>query len=1174
MKLIRIVVLSLMAVPTLQAQEYTRGVGVYPGDPREDFSPVMRVDSTTYRNLALRRPAYHSSSYDYNLTAQLVTDGIKATRLPHWVATATSQQGALNKNQREWLLDDNWVTGVDLKGARGWVQIEIGGGDGPPEVDRVDVDARVLARGEPENWACIVSGSGDGQAWKELGEADGMARPGGELRTSIRLNGTSRSRFYRVAFEDPRATGWEVGEVTFFHDNQRLPLGGPGDFTSAWMPAGKGEEWIYVDLGAVCTFDRVALYWIRHPAVASIQVSDDADNWKLVQELAATSATTDDLRLPQPAQGRYVRVLMTHPISPDGYVLSEMEVYGRGGPLPQPKPGPALRSTPAGRLDLAGGAWRLQRDSLVNASGETLSQPGFHDQDWVIATVPGTVLASYVNARAVPDPNYGDNQLMISDSFFYADFWYRNEFVAPRAFAGKRVWLNFEGINWKADVFLNGEELGRVDGGFARGRFDVTSRLRLGQKNALALRVEKNTTPGSVKEKTFEYPDKNGGALGADNPTYHASIGWDWIPTIRGRNTGIWNDVYLSVSGPVTLADPLVTTTLPLPDTTYADVSVGVTLRNHEARSVSGILSGRFGEAAFEMPVTIEASGSKTVKLDPPSHPALRLQNPKLWWPTGYGDPNLYPVELKFQTADKQLSDTASFRAGVRQFTYSEEDGALKIWINGRRFVPRGGNWGFSESMLRYRAREYDVAVRYHRDMNFTMIRNWVGQIGDDAFYDACDRYGIVVWQDFWLANPWDGPDPEDNSMFLRNAKDTILRIRNHPSVGLYCGRNEGYPPRPLDDGIRRLLADLDPGLHYISSSADDVVSGHGPYRAMPVKFYFDRRATPKLHSELGMPNIVTLDSLRAMMPEAAMWPQGRLWGLHDFCLQGAQGGSSFREQIEKSYGGADNVADWVGLAQFVNYEGYRAMFEAQSHNRMGLLIWMSHPAWPSLVWQTYDYYFEPTAAYFGSKKASEPLHIQWNPSSDSIEVVNYSAGPAPGLTARAEVLNMDGALMWEKTASLDSTEDSATSRIKMEYPSGLTPVHFLRLKLMRGEETVSENFYWRGIEEGNYRALRELPKVKLEAATRVERQGNRWQLTTELRNVSTRPALMVRLKAVRNITGDRILPVLYSDNYVALMPGERRAIRVELGDADTRGEKPRVVIEGFNVGEVAEKEP
>ena len=121
------------------------------------------------------------------------------------------------------------------------------------------------------------------------------------------------------------------------------------------------------------------------------------------------------------------------------------------------------------------------------------------------------------------------------------------------------------------------------------------------------------------------------------------------------------------------------------------------------------------------------------------------------------------------------------------------------------------------------------------------------------------------------------------------------------------------------------------------------------------------------------------------------------MWGLHDFSLQGAQGGESFRGIIEKNYGGADNVADWLTLAQFVNYDGYRAMFEAHAKNRMGLLLWMTHPAWPSFVWQTYDYYFEPTAAYFGAKKANEPLHIQWNPVTDNVDVVNYSAGAAHG---------------------------------------------------------------------------------------------------------------------------------------------------------------------------------
>jgi hypothetical protein len=450
--------------------------------------------------------------------------------------------------------------------------------------------------------------------------------------------------------------------------------------------------------------------------------------------------------------------------------------------------------------------------------------------------------------------------------------------------------------------------------------------------------------------------------------------------------------------------------------------------------------------------------------------------------------------------------------------------------------------------------------------MNFTMIRNWVGQTGDEEFYEACDKHGIVVWQDFWLANPVDGPNPDDNELFLQNAKDFVLRIRNHPSVGLYCGRNEGDPPKPIDDGIRQMLPELHPGLHYISNSAWGVVSGGGPYAAQTPKYYLRSRATTKLHSELGMPNIVSYDSLRQMMPEADLWPQGLSWGLHDFNLNSAQRLSGFRSMIDKSYGGADNAKDWVTLAQFINYDGYRAIFEAQSKNRMGILLWMSHPCWPSFVWQTYDYYFDPTAGYFGSKKGSEPLHIQWNSATDAIEVVNYSAGTVSGLKAKVEILNLDGTVKWEKSAAVDSTEDSVVAPITMEYPEELSPVHFIRLKLTRGDAVVSENFYWRGTEENNYTALRSLPKVSLGAMTRVEKQGSRWMLKTEINNISKHPALMVHLKVVRSKNSDRILPALYSDNYVSLMPGEKRTIRIQIEDADTRGESPRIVMEGFNI--------
>ena len=159
-----------------------------------------------------------------------------------------------------------------------------------------------------------------------------------------------------------------------------------------------------------------------------------------------------------------------------------------------------------------------------------------------------------------------------------------------------------------------------------------------------------------------------------------------------------------------------------------------------------------------------------------------------------------------------------------------DKDTKLKIYINNRRLVPLGGNWAFSENNLNYRGREFDAALRHHKEMNYNMIRNWVGMTGDKEFFEACDRYGIMVWQDFWLANPADGPDPDDNSMFMDNARDFVLKIRNHPCIGIYCGRNEGYPPKTLDDGLRETVASLHPGLDYISSSADDGVSGHGPY--------------------------------------------------------------------------------------------------------------------------------------------------------------------------------------------------------------------------------------------------------------------------------------------------------------------------------------------------------
>jgi len=306
---------------------------------------------------------------------------------------------------------------------------------------------------------------------------------------------------------------WGLGDVGFYNGADRVEIGGPYSFTSACKSGGLGEEWVYVDLGEICAFDHVILHWIAPAAAGNVQVSNDAKQWRSVAAVHGASSR-EEIGIKPSARGRYVRVLMTRPASSDGYVLSELEVFGRGGLRAQAKSMPPPEQD--GNLHLGGGSWRLQRADLAASTGEVLSCVGFADDTWLVATVPGTVFTSYLNAGAIPDPNFGENQLFVSDSFFFSDFWYRTEFHASAASPGELQWLEFSGINWKANVFLNGERLGRIEGAFQRARYNITGKLKTVGPNALAVFIERNATPGSAKQKTYETPGKNGGALGAD----------------------------------------------------------------------------------------------------------------------------------------------------------------------------------------------------------------------------------------------------------------------------------------------------------------------------------------------------------------------------------------------------------------------------------------------------------------------------------------------------------------------------------------------------------------------------------------------------------------------------------------------------------------------------------
>ena len=1162
-----LVLLALLSLAACGRNESPRSLdpGVYPGNPTENYSPSLQKGDG-YRNIALLRAARHSSAANYDQTAQMVTDGLYADGPSPWVEVFWNGE-PLSAMEGGFLTDQN-LSSLLCSGSE--TDFELVFHRYAPVADRILVAA---SGNRPQGTVLTVEGKTEDGTWQSLGNARPQAAVNTLLIHPWEFSIPCPAAFSAYRFHlEGLPNYFTVNEVFFYKDDLLVDALPSSRFVSSWKSAGTEDEWVSIDLGAPSSFDKMSFAWVNGPRKATVQASKDGENWK---DIATFEGAQSEIKFSR-AKGRYVRLCLSGTENGQPFELGEWEVYGKGGTQAVAHPAPAREGA---RQLLSGGGWKLQRAPQVAFSGEEIATAGFQDTGWLVATVPGVVLTTYIDNGAVEHPNFGENQLFISDAYFRSDFWYRNVFQA--SIDTPRQFLHFEGINYQAVVYLNGRFLGIIDGAFRAADFDVTGILQDGD-NALAVKVIHNPSYGTAKEQTAYTPQGNGGILGGDNPTMHATIGWDWIPTVRGRDIGIYDDVWVSYAGPVTVEDPFVRTELPLPDTTRATVFAQATLVNHVGTPVSGTLEWKFGDLTVSEPVELEPGERKDVVLDPQV-----LENPRLWWPKGYGEQNLYPVSFRF-TADGQVSDAKEFLSGVRQmdfsmdaytplrgfqggFTGRNDAKRLSLFVNGRRFIGFGGNWGFPEQLLNYRDREYDAAVRYHAEMNFTMIRNWVGMTSHRAFYEACDRHGIMIWQDFWLANPWDGPDPMDQERFNAIAEEYVKRIRNHPSIGLYVGRNEGYPPERIDSFLAEMVEKEHPGLYYIPHSAADGVSGGGPYNALKPAQYFRVRGRDKFHSEMGMPAVMTYESMVLAMGEDALDPvntlahPNRMYGLHDYTLgrvaNNAQQAESFNELLADAFGEPADAKQFAELAQWINYDGYRAMFESRGQYRRGLLLWMSHPAWPSMVWQTYDYFFEPTGAYFGCKKACEPLHIQLNLLTREVEAVNYHAGNRTGLTAKVSVLDMEGKELDGFTGQLDLPEDSTAVVGTLPVPEDVTPVYYVKLELSDTDgKSLSTNFYVQGKEEGNLQALNQLDK----ASVKVSFTGNGpWKAT--LTNDGDVPALMLRLKLVSGRDGERVLPVIYSDNYFSLMPGESRTIDIQAAPEDLRG-KAGLEVTGFNL--------
>lgn len=894
-----------------------------------------------------------------------------------------------------------------------------------------------------------------------------------------------------------------------------------------------------------------------------------------------------------------------------------------------PYAGPALHPAP----ELGDQAWILADWSLaeapkVTADKTALSKPGFDSRAWYRATVPGTVLTTLVDRGVYPDPDHGLNNAAIPESLNRQDYWYRTEFEAPAGQAGRHQQLIFKGINYAAEIWLNGEKLGMLKGAFVRGQFDVTGKLRPG-RNAIAVKVSPPPHPGIAHEESLTAGvGENGGMMALDGPTFIASEGWDWIPSVRDRNTGLWQDVVLRATGAVRIGDSQVVTTLPKADNSQADVEITVPVENLTDAPVQVTVRAAFDTVAVEKVVTL-APGVGEVRFTPRDFPQLSISNPKLWWPNGYGAQTLYGLRL-LASVDGAVSDRKDSRIGLRQMTYelSLMDGAgdlrrvevdfakarqlgqditdgghegirkvdggwatsltpvgetspavrdipdtgltpyLVIKVNGVKIAAKGGNWGTDDWRKRVSRERLEPYFRLHREAHLNTIRNWVGQNTEDVFYDLADEYGLLVLNDFWASTQDYQLEPQDVPLFLNNAADVIARYRNHPSIALWFGRNEGVPQPILNEGLENLIHDLDGTRWYTGSSNRVNLQNSGPYNYREPETYYTEHAKG-FSVEVGTPSFPTLEAFEAAVPAPDRWPISDAWAYHDWHPTGNGATKSFIDAMTAKLGAPSSLEDFERKAQLMNYETHRAVFEGMNAElwtkSSGRLLWMTQPAWPSTMWQILSHDYDTHAAYYGTQKGSEIVHVQMNFPEHRLELVNNGGAAIAGATLRAQVLSLDGRPLADRSTRIDAAANSVAQGEVLDLVGPLAAQGAVVVRLDAADADgapLSSNLYWLARDAAGSRQLSDMPAQAVSITATATAAGNETQATVTLRNTGTAPALNAKLTLI-DAKGQRLLPAYYADNYVSLLPGETRTVTVRY---PTKVAGARVALRGWNV--------
>ena len=875
--------------------------------------------------------------------------------------------------------------------------------------------------------------------------------------------------------------------------------------------------------------------------------------------------------------------------------------------LAQPRPQTHSKTSTAieTALTLRDG-WSLQSSCKVEKSGLIVSTSKFVPTGWYSISVPTTVVAALVKQKVYPDPEFGmnlrklpgmdypigsnfSNIPMQQDSPFMVPWWYRKVFTLPESYRGKTIWLDFAGINYRANIFLNGKQIVKKEdtaGAWRTYEFNITGAALPGKPNVLAVEV-------------FSPTDRD-----------LAITFVDWNPAPPDKNMGLFREVSVRTSGPVAVRYPTVVSKVDSDG--KAHLTVTALLKNGTNQAVKGTLNGSIEKTEFAQEVELRPNEQKDVTFDPAQVSQLNLDSPRLWWPAQVGKPELYKLTMAFEI-NREVSNSAETNFGIREITSELNANGKRVFsINGKKFLVRGGGWS-PDMMLRENSQRLRDEFNYVQDMGLNTIR-LEGKLEPKEFFDLADKRGILVMAGWCCCDHWEhwsNWKPEDYKIAEQSLRDQMYRLRSHPSLLVWLNGSDNPPPPDVEQTYLKVEKELLWPNPVISSatgkpttvSGDSGVKMSGPYEYVAPAYWMQDSLGanhPQNCNQGGCgggygfntetspgPAVPPIESIKTMLPKEHQWPIDEWWSFH------AGGGvfkdlHVFTDALNARYGPANNLEDYTTKSQAQAYEGIRAMYEAYSRNKYtsgGVIQWMLNNAWPSMIWHLYDWYLRPGGGYFGAKTAMQALDPVYGYDDNSVYVVNNRFEDAKALRVQTKVLNLDMNEKFSNQSTVDVPEDGVVKVIALPEISDLTPTYFVALRISDANgRMIGSNFYWLSTKQetidwakstwyttptasyADFTALSQLPKVKLNVTDRTERQGEDEITHVILENPTKNLAFFVRLKVDKGKGGEEILPVLWQDNYISLLPGEKREITATYRAGELGAAKPYVEVNEWNV--------